>query len=68
MPKRKASIPVEIVPRDRKEEFKRQVAQMVEEQVAAALSDQNDRVFQPFFQTREVAREIKRRQTVGEQN
>ena len=68
MTKKNRAVPVEIVPRDHKEDFKREVALFVEQQVSEALSHQSDRVFQPFFQTREIAHEIKRRQTVGEQN
>jgi len=40
---------------------------MVEEQVAAAMSG-SDAELQPFFGSREVAWEIKRRQAVHEQN
>ena len=64
---RKNSV-MEILPRDRKQEFKRQVAQMIEEQVSEALSERDEKLFQPFFQTKEIAREIKRRQTLAEQH
>src|ERR1022692_1426555 len=67
MTTRNRSIPVEIVPRDLEFDFKRMVAQFVEEQVREAMSHKTDSAFQPFFQTREIAREIKRRQTVTEQ-
>jgi hypothetical protein len=67
MTTRNRSIPVEIVPRDLEFDFKRMVAQFVEEQVREAMSHKTDSAFQPFFQTKEIAREIKRRQTVTEQ-
>jgi hypothetical protein len=47
--------------------FTQMIARMVEEQVQEALSGDKESIFQPFFQTKEIAREIKRRQTVPEQ-
>lgn len=67
MAKRNSAVPVQIVPRDLGLDFKRMVAEFVEEQVRAAMSQGSDSTFQPFFQTREIAYEIKRRQTVTEQ-
>jgi MerR-like DNA binding protein len=59
----------EIVAPDRNqqaEQFKLMIAQAIEKQVGEALST-NDSIFQPFFQSQSVAHEIKRRQTVAEQ-
>lgn len=44
------------------------VAQVIEQKVAEALAHGSEADFQPFFQPREVAWEIKRRQTVTEKN
>ena len=65
--RRNRAISAEIVPRDLEFDFKRMVAQFVEEQVREAMSHRTDSTFQPFFQTKEIANEIKRRQTVTEQ-
>ena len=69
-----AAASAEIVPLSRAEtkaelrnSLKSMVAQMVEEQVAAAMSGAGAEL-QPFFGSKEVAYEIKRRQTVHEQN
>jgi hypothetical protein len=67
MSKRNSALTPQIVPRDLELEFKRMVAQFIEEQVQQAMSHKTDAAFQPFFQTREIAREIKRRQTITEQ-
>jgi len=56
---------------ERDEDYKRRfalaVAQMVEQKVQKALGHQQSAVFQPFFQSKTVANEIRRRQTVTEQ-
>jgi hypothetical protein len=68
--KNKAAIPVEIVPRSREnmgEDFKRMIAQAIEEKVAEAMAHESDAAFQPFFQAKEIANAIKRTQTVHEQ-
>jgi hypothetical protein len=67
---RSRAVQAEVLPPDRGQkaaEFKRIVAQFIEREVAEAMSG-SDALFQPFFQTPEIAREIKRRQTVVEQN
>jgi hypothetical protein len=68
------SLAVEIVPRSRQEinaqtnlDLKSMIAQMVEEGVREAISGKGAEL-QPFFGSKEVAYEIKRRQTVHEQN
>jgi hypothetical protein len=71
MPKRSKSamVPVEIVPLDRNEqvaEFQRMIARAIEEQVNEALSGRGA-ILQPFFGSKHVSDEIKRRQTVPEQ-
>lgn len=48
-------------------DFKRMVAQAIEQKVAEAMSEGSHADFQPFFQSHEVSYEIKRRQTVTEQ-
>src|SRR5580700_9489243 len=66
----KTVIPAEIVPRGRDqmaEDFKAMIAQVVEERVQAALAHETDSIFQPFFQSKEVCNEIRRRQAVHEQ-
>jgi hypothetical protein len=76
MPKKsKSNAPaVEIVPLSRQEinaqthlDLKSMIAQMVEEGVREAISGKGAEL-QPFFGSKEVAYEIKRRQTVHEQN
>lgn len=70
MPRKSKSVCVEIVPRERNQEtteLKLMIAQMIEQKVAEATSG-SDAIFQPFFQSHEIANEIKRRQTVQEQN
>jgi len=47
--------------------FKRMIAEVVDQQVQEALSHQQDAVFQPFFQSKTIANEIRCRQTVAEQ-
>jgi hypothetical protein len=47
-------------------DFKRMVAEAIEKHVSEAMAHDAD--LQPWFQSREVAYEIKRRQTVVEQN
>jgi hypothetical protein len=68
------SAPVEIVSLTRQEinaqtnlDLKSMIAQMVEEGVREAISGKGAEL-QPFFGSKEVAYEIKRRQTVHEQN
>jgi 7-cyano-7-deazaguanine synthase in queuosine biosynthesis len=65
---------VEIVPFSRQEinaqthlDLKSMIAQMVEEGVREAMSGKGAEL-QPFFGSKEIAYEIKRRQTVHEQN
>lgn len=48
-------------------EFKRAVAQAVEQEVAKVMQGR-DALFQPWFQTREILRELKKRQSIAEQN
>ena len=63
-------VPVEIVPLDRNEqvaEFQRMIARAIEEQVNEALLGRGA-ILQPFFGSRAVSDEIKRRQTVPEQH
>jgi hypothetical protein len=76
MPKKSKSnsAPVEIVSLTRQEisdekrlDFKAMLAQMVEETVQQAMSGKGAEL-QPFFGSKEVSYEIKRRQTVLEQN
>lgn len=60
----------EVLPPDRKqqaEEFKRAVSDLIDKRVSEALASKSDAPFQPWFQPREVAYEIKRRMTVTEQ-
>src|ERR1700730_9017442 len=67
---RTKAVQAEVVPRDRGQaeaEFKRMVAQLVEQKVAEAMSNDSDAQFQPWFQPREITDEIRRRQTVTEQ-
>ena len=47
-------------------EFKRLIAEVVDERVKAAMSGPHS-IFEPWFGSKEVAHEIKRRQTVAEQ-
>jgi hypothetical protein len=68
------SVAVEIVPLSRQEidaqthlDLKSMIAQMVEEGVREAMSGKGAEL-QPFFGSKEVAYEIKRRQTVHEQS
>jgi len=74
MPKRNKTmvpIPAEIMPRGREaiaSEYKAMIAKIVEEKVLEALTHPTDSDFQPFFQPRHIANEIKRRQTVQEQH
>lgn len=70
MTEQKNSPTLEIVPLNRQEqalEFKRMLSKLVEEQVAEVMGGA-DAIFQPFFQTNKIHAEIKRRQTVVEQN
>lgn len=65
------SIPAEIMPRGQDAiaaEYKAMIAKIVEEKVLEALTHPTDSDFQPFFQPRHIAKEIKRRQTVQEQH
>ena len=65
------AIPAEIVPRGPESiaaEYKAMIAKIVEEKVLEALTHPTDSDFQPFFQPKHVADEIKRRQTVQEQH
>ena len=55
-----------IEPRDHTAEL--MIAKIVEERVLEALAHPIDAEFQPFFQSKQVADEIKRRQTVTEQH
>ncbi len=48
-------------------DFNRMVAEAVERRVDEVLSRGSDSVFQPFFQAKEISYEIRRRQTVTEQ-
>jgi hypothetical protein len=60
----------ELLPPDRgrrAEQFKRMVADLIDKQVSEALASNSDALFQPWFQLRKVAYEIKRKQTVTEQ-
>jgi hypothetical protein len=69
MRKPKAAVTAEIVPRDRAQQaddFTRMVEQLVQQKVAEA-TEGRDALLQPWFQNREVANAIKRRQTVTEQ-
>lgn len=64
-------IPAEIMPRGQDAiaaEYKAMIAKIVEEKVLEALTHPTDSDFQPFFQPRDIANEIKRRQTVQEQH
>jgi len=74
MPKKRKPEAVEIVPLSRQEinaqehlDLKSMIAQMVEEGVREAMSGKGAEL-QPFFGSKEIAYEIKRRQTVNEQN
>lgn len=61
---------MEIIPRGQDaiaEDYKRMIARIVDERVAEALAEHSTRDFMPFFETKEVAYEIKRRQTVHQQ-
>jgi hypothetical protein len=58
-------VPAEIVPSN-SADFKNAIARLVEQKVAEALSGE-DAIFEPFFRSKEVAYEAKRRQTVAEQ-
>ena len=65
------AIPVEIIPRGPDAiaaEYKAMIAKIVEEKVREALTHPTDSDFQPFFQSKQVTDEIKRRQTVTEQH
>lgn len=65
----KSKVPAEIVLLDREEriaEFKRMVDQIVDERVAEAMGN-SDAILQPWCQPKLISREIKRRQTVTEQ-
>jgi hypothetical protein len=69
MRKPKAAVTAEIVPMDRAQQaadFTRMVEQLVQEKVAEATQGR-DALLQPWFQSREVTNEIKRRQMVHEQ-
>lgn len=46
-------------------DFKRMIAEAVDQKVAEAISG-SDAIFQPFFQPRAVANEIRRKQTCAE--
>jgi predicted DNA-binding transcriptional regulator AlpA len=66
---RTKAVQAEVVPRDRGQaeaEFKRNVAQFIEQKIAEAMAG-SDAQFQPWFQPREITDEIRRRQTVTEQ-
>ncbi len=65
-----AIIPAEIVPRNRDrvaDEYRQMIARIVEEKVSEAMSHESDSIFQPWFQPRDISNEIRRRQTVTEQ-
>ena len=66
--RRSKAVALEIAPRDVSADYKRMIQQIVEERVAEALADSSSAVLQPFFQPREISREIRARQTVQEQN
>jgi hypothetical protein len=69
--KSKSIVKVEVSLPDRanaEAEFKRTIARLVEQKVSEAMSSGSDALFQPWFQPREIAYEIKRRQTVTEQH
>lgn len=68
------ALAIEIVPLSRQEvtaqralDFKAMLAQMVQETVQQAMSGKGAEL-QPYFESKEIAYEIKRRQTVLEQN
>ena len=66
---RTKAVQAEVVPRDREQaeaEFKRNVAQFIEQKIAEAMAG-SDAQFQPWFQPREITDEIRRRQTVTQQ-
>jgi Homeodomain-like domain-containing protein len=66
---RSKAVQAEVVPRDREQqaaEFKRNVAQFIEQKIAEAMAG-SDAQFQPWFQPREITDEIRRRQTVTQQ-
>jgi hypothetical protein len=48
-------------------QFKEMFSRIVEEKVQEALADQQSAIFEPFFRPREISAEIRRRQTVTEQ-
>jgi DNA-binding XRE family transcriptional regulator len=67
---RTKAVQAKVVPRDRGQdeaEFKTKVAQFIEQKIAEAMANGSDAQFQPWFQPQEIAYEIKRRQTVTEQ-
>ena len=63
-------VPEEIIPTDRGQvarDFKQMIAQIVEQKVSQAMSNHDSALLEPWFQSKEIENEIKRRQTVTEQ-
>jgi hypothetical protein len=63
-------VPEEIIPTDCGQvarDFKQMIARIVEEKVSQAMSNHGSALLEPWFQSKEIENEIKRRQTVTEQ-
>jgi hypothetical protein len=50
------------------ETYKRMIEQVVEERIAELMADKESEEFRPFFETAEVAQELRRRMSVTEDN
>ena len=78
MPRKKTEIQtirVEVIPPEKPnaprlgpEDAKKLLKRLVEQQVAEIMANRDEFLFQPFFQQRKVADEIRRLQTVPERN
>jgi hypothetical protein len=67
MPRKNKVVRMEIVPRDCEAQLETVVKAEFERQLAEVTTSDGF-IFEPFFQTREIANELKRRQSVQEQH